>query len=467
VRSSGNIFRGGSTGDRPSPPGARVVEDQDDDAREFVAPLSLRLRGARLQQRWADAAKGLPSSTQADMGGEANDLGICERGRLLGEGLERLASKGSLAEGQAVRARPTPGMGFAARGQLLSEGLAATRENDACSRVPALSSRTVIAVEDDDEHAARPSGSGVSHSHSLAEALKRRDPGSRQPPGGVITPSEAAAEQLVPLADSGATGPPHPGLGLVARSHMLNEALGKRARTSLLPSAAAAEARGTDGGGGGTGSGGAFQRGRLGEWMELAVQHAPPTRKGQHRRAVPGGMQDAYIHAVRRYLTEASLASQAAASKAAEVQAQSTAQGSREEALVPAEVAEPATSSSAVLVVVSGFDGLEGTVVSARVSEESTTRRVKAGNVIRLLLHRRHPVFQKHGDWVPEAGERLAVKGFQLVGTTTRGRGQLLLPVEVWLLADPDVGGATPGGAKRGRTFAKGSSPLPAWDCLS
>merc|ERR1712183_608570 len=49
-----------------------------------------------------------------------------------------------------------------------------------------------------------------------------------------------------------------------------------------------------------------FRRGRLAEWMELAVQHAPPSMRQQ--RAVPGGLQDAYLRAVRSYLTGCSLA---------------------------------------------------------------------------------------------------------------------------------------------------------------
>jgi len=40
--------------------------------------------------------------------------------------------------------------------------------------------------------------------------------------------------------------------------------------------------------------------------MELAVQHAPPAMRQQ--RVVPGGIQDAYLRAVRSYLTGCSLA---------------------------------------------------------------------------------------------------------------------------------------------------------------
>jgi len=109
---------------------------------------------------------------------------------------------------------------------------------------------------------------------------------------------------------------------------------------------------------------GGFQRGQLAEWMELTVQNAPPTRP--HARAVPGGLQDSYVRAVRHYLTEASLAVQAARH--------------------PTEA--PVTSMLVgVQHIREGPEGLLLSCVVLQVLEGLAGQEVAAGSSVRLLLH--------------------------------------------------------------------------------
>lgn len=256
----------------------------------------------------------------------------------------------------------------------------------------------------------------------------------------------------MPLADvAGPFEAGHPeeadaGLGLFARSCALNEALDrKKLRTDQLGHAEAGQA---------SGEGGGFQRGRLHEWASLAAQHAPPVRKGQHRHAVPGGLQDAYVHAVRRYLTEASLACQGSHTEAPPQQA--AAAPAVDGALVPV---DPVRAACLVLAVVDASDALEGTLVSATLLDGAVANhQLGSGGTLRLILHRRHPLLQQSGDWLPRAGDGLIVRGFQVVARGAGGRGPLLMPVEVSLSGQESRQG-TP--EPRGR-----GTPRPAWECL-
>lgn len=245
-----------------------------------------------------------------------------------------------------------------------------------------------------------------------------------------------------------------PPLGLVARSYTFSEALGKRAKTGhpvYAPMVPLDEGPVEDG----------FQRGLLAEWMKLAVQHAPPMRQGRHRRPVPGGLQDTYVHAIRRHLTEASLACQGAQAEAmrdAEAVATSEAPPAAD-AVGILVAAEPRAPGCLLLDVRAVHDGLEGAVVCGVVSEGTTTLQlVTEGGAVRLLLHRRHPALQACGEAALRPGTRLRVRGFRTIGASSGRRGPLLLPVEVLVLAR--FGMVPIAGPKE-----EESMPL-AWECL-
>lgn len=207
-------------------------------------------------------------------------------------------------------------------------------------------------------------------------------------------------------------------LSLVGRSKAFGQALEKKAKgghsrlwsapieTGAVTSAAPQE----------TG----FRPGQLAAWMELTVQNAPPTRAGRDARAVPGGTQDAFVRAVRHYLTEASLAAQSS-EKASKVDPKE------------APVRPSSTAVGSLLMAVSEtHEGLEGLLFSGVVLEAQGTQAVPIGGAIRLLLHRRHAVFQQYGEaWLPRIGSRLRLHSFSVVAAGVGGRGPLLVPLEL------------------------------------
>ncbi|CAE8682327.1 unnamed protein product, partial [Polarella glacialis] len=222
-------------------------------------------------------------------------------------------------------------------------------------------------------------------------------------------PSSAACPGAV---SSFATSDAGASLGIFERSRALGEALEKKAKVGCASStsdralsAPPTQAMSEDAG---------FRRGRLAEWMELAVQHAPPARQGRQARAVPGGLQDAYSHAVRHYLTEASL---------------KTPRGT---------VVGPALEEALLLAVLEVHEGVEGLVLSAAVLQAPRQRAVQGlqpGSVARLLLHRRLPVLQgseANGPLV-RPGAQLRVGNFSVLAEGRGGRGPLLLPMDVTL----------------------------------
>jgi len=179
-----------------------------------------------------------------------------------------------------------------------------------------------------------------------------------------------------------------------------------------------------------------FKRGRLAEWMELAVQHAPPAMKQQ--RAVPGGMQDAYLRAVRSYLTGCSLAA-------------------RQEADADHCKSRTAVEEALVFIVSEVHPGQEGTLLSVEVAvlpsvagaaDASAAAGLAVGAPARLLLHHRHPALTAGLDvcgtsdcsWPPSAGAKVLVRGFQVVvaasSSPSRGqsRGVMLMPLEMEVL---------------------------------
>lgn len=170
------------------------------------------------------------------------------------------------------------------------------------------------------------------------------------------------------------------------------------------------------------GEGCGFRRGKLAEWMELAVQHAPPSKTGRNTRALPGGLQDAYTRAVRYYLTDASLAAQQGAQKAPAPAPSACIRGiaGREKSLM--------------LAILEVNEGLEGLILFVEVLEAQSGNAptLNVGSIARLLLHRRHPVVQHCGEaWEPRPGQRLHVHGFSIIGANAGGRGPLLLPLDV------------------------------------
>lgn len=183
----------------------------------------------------------------------------------------------------------------------------------------------------------------------------------------------------------------------------------------------------------------AFDRGRLGEWMQLAARHAPPSRAGKQARAVAGGLQDIYYHAVRRHLTEAFLATQGVAE--APLGSGSAAFG---ELAAGPEVASSKAKAQLLVAVKEAQDGAEGMVVISTLLEvqgPEVAGLPAVGGVLRLLLHRRHPLVEgMGGEWLPRGGDLLRIRGLRVpVAASRAGRGPLLLPLEVAIL---DFGGA-------------------------
>lgn len=306
----------------------------------------------------------------------------------------------------------------------------------------------------DEPHIDQPQAMGMmDRSRAFGEALKRTSAQStRALPHAGPHPLPVPAGEPEPTVQ--------PGLGLFARSHALNEALGKKAKTGGLfgdafVAHAAQAVRVGEVGEEGRGLDSGFQRGRLTEWAQLAVEHAPKARPGKDKRAVPGGLQDAYIHAVRRYLTETSLACQGANTPVVPGQEAVTPGHEPSEAVV---LACPSRRACLLLRVADAHDAFEGVIVPAELLEGSVSQHVGVGCRVRLLLHRRHPLMQQNGEWVPRAGNRLKVRGFQVVAQGAAGRGPLLLPVEV-AAAGSDEQPCTP--EVRGR-----GAPRPAWECL-
>eukprot|EP00928_Gymnodinium_smaydae_P021728 TRINITY_DN1850_c0_g3_i1.p1 TRINITY_DN1850_c0_g3~~TRINITY_DN1850_c0_g3_i1.p1 ORF type:complete len:391 (-),score=50.15 TRINITY_DN1850_c0_g3_i1:323-1495(-) len=250
--------------------------------------------------------------------------------------------------------------------------------------------------------------------------------------------ASTASRNAPPLAGSAsgavASVPPdvsEQSLGFLERGRAFGEAFEKKAKLSAAPPvpsavvASSCEAKGV------------LQRGRLTEWMELAARHAPPQTR--NARAVAGGLQDAYLRAVRGHLTSASLRSAGSAE----------AHGSR--------------GTGELFVVVDQSDlGPEGLLISGFVSEavedgdeggNASLRSLTGGpgGPVRLLLHRGHPAMssktslqqesdqalrhQMHGReqehaWIPVRGTVLDVRGVRVIAQGTRA-GPLLLPLEV------------------------------------
>lgn len=229
---------------------------------------------------------------------------------------------------------------------------------------------------------------------AFGEALRQGD--------GHLVPGAAGAQPEAPGAESSGQGP---GLGMLARSKAFGEALGKKAKASHPPAGGAPMEVDS----GAVADGGGFQRGQLTGWMELTVQNAPPSRP--HVRALPGGLQDGYVRAVRHHLTEASL----------------VAQGAR---------ASSDIAASAIVSVQWVHEGPEGLLVSCvvlRAPEALAGQGAAVGSCARLLLHRRHSFLQCHSEgWLPAPGSRLRLGSCTVVSAGgAGGRGPLLLPLEL------------------------------------
>mmetsp|Transcript_58101 Transcript_58101/g.92326 ORF Transcript_58101/g.92326 Transcript_58101/m.92326 type:complete len:376 (-) Transcript_58101:35-1162(-) len=177
-----------------------------------------------------------------------------------------------------------------------------------------------------------------------------------------------------------------------------------------------------------------FQPGRLAEWMELAVQHAPPSLRQQ--KATPGGLQDSYFRATRDYLTSCSLAVQAGRKARESVESDAI--------------------DMLVLLVMQVHSGQEGALLSVEVVAipQFSARIAEAGLTIgaaaRLLLHSRHPALTAEFDvadatsfsWPPPIGCRLVVRGFRIAGKAPScsyqrlKQGPLLLPLGLTMEAE-------------------------------
>lgn len=238
--------------------------------------------------------------------------------------------------------------------------------------------------------------------------------------------------------------------GFVALHRALGHALGKKTRVGNSIGSTPAENDNLCPHG--------FQRNRLAEWMELAVQHAPPSRSGI--RAVRGGLQDAYVQAVRRYLTQATMASTSHFAEGVAVEGNRCAPASecRTQVAVGAPVA--AEADHVHVGVLEAHQSLEGTLLIVRllhvppdaVSSSALGASVdglSAGSIARLILHSRHPALRGGGDdsgistaQLPLVGRTLRVRGLRLAGRAALSRAglgkqrpPLLLPLDVALVA--------------------------------
>jgi hypothetical protein len=222
-------------------------------------------------------------------------------------------------------------------------------------------------------------------------------------------------------------------MAISERGRAFGEAVEKRSKASHAP----AWTKNADGDGVGHASD-SFQPGRLAEWMELAVQHAPPSLRQQ--KAIPGGLQDSYLRATRAYLTSCSL-----------VAAQTGREASCGREKPPREAEDVL-----VLKVLQVHPGQEGALLSVEVvaipniSERVAEAGLTVGVAARLLLHSRHPTLTAHFDvadansfsWPPPVGCRLVVRGFQIAAKAPACRNQrpthgpLLLPLGLTMAAD-------------------------------
>lgn len=316
ARRPGAAASEGETGARPSPPGGASGTDAAGEPRGGLLALSLRLRGAQLQQSLRQAGEE-KEQEKARPGGEIG-LAFSARCKAFGAHLERSA---------AVAAGSAAGAGTA---QSSSAGLVSFSQRG----------------------------------RALGEALEKRARAGHQrswPALGGPAPTEDTTSQ--------------PGTG--------------------------------------------FRPGRLAQWMELNVQNAPPTRTGRDARALPGGLQDAYVRAVRHYLTEASLAAQQDAEMNAE-----------ERPVAPS--AGTAFTGSLLVAVADAHEGPEGLLIGAAVLQAWMSDNPAMDSSVRLLLHRRHSIFHQRGEaWFPRPGMRLRVQNFNVVAPGAGGRGPLLLPLEL------------------------------------
>lgn len=270
------------------------------------------------------------------------------------------------------------------------------------------------------EKGLRPSGPGLSAlSLRLSSSrLQHRLEGEGNAAAAARTAEEEAPEQK-PISLSERCG------------RAFGEAMAKKAKASnplfsrpLSGGTEAGEAVATDGVIVPVGDGHQFQRRRLAEWMELAAQHAPPVMKQQ--RALPGGMQDAYLRAVRSYLTACSLAARS------DVPAEDAVNSEQVSAIRDPE-------EELVLSVVEVHPGQEGTLVTTEVAavptsgsyaSSGTAAGLKVGATARLLLHHRHPALTVGLDarnahdycWPPAPGTRLIVRGFKVVAAASSGK---------------------------------------------
>lgn len=227
-------------------------------------------------------------------------------------------------------------------------------------------------------------------------------------------------------------------LGLLARGRALGEAIEKKiekkaklSHTSTAPVTEASVAQPVAQ----LVAGSIFKRERLAEWMELSAQHAPPVRQGRHNRPSPGGIQDAYIRAVRGYLTESSLLTHGSRA--------STSEACKEE--MPTETSHAALLNagdgdrSLLLRVVETFSGPEGFIVTTDVvgaARWSADVGIAVGQPARLLVSHRHPSVHRTEESfalpiILQGGSKLLVRGLHVLvcGPACQGLGPLLLPI--------------------------------------
>ncbi|CAK0789437.1 unnamed protein product [Prorocentrum cordatum] len=143
--------------------------------------------------------------------------------------------------------------------------------------------------------------------------------------------------------------------------------------------------------------------------MALSARHAPPSKLGKrHVRAAPGGLQDAYIGAVRWCLTSATLKSRTHA-RAPDAASAGSASTAYEERPRGAGAALPGCQGDIqgplVVAVREAHESAEGLLLVARVVAEAEVLLQALGHrahgivggaesSARLLLHRQHPALQ-------------------------------------------------------------------------
>lgn len=147
-----------------------------------------------------------------------------------------------------------------------------------------------------------------------------------------------------------------------------------------------------------------FQRAHLEKWMQRAADAVPRSRcAGGMPKAKTGGLQEAYLRAVRDHLSRCHLA--------AFVQDKP-------------KVDDKGNQTTMLVTALDVCECPEGFLVQADVLQGASN--IADGRLVRFIFHRRHPVFKDHAGWTPRRGCRFRIDGFVVAADCPSG--SVILP---------------------------------------